>query len=166
MATADIKYDFLPFDGTPGLPYDDFEERLLNAAASKVDDRGWSLADTFRVLDEGSAGGPAMPAPATADGRKAVQARRRRLKEAYGLLVKHVLDADHVTHMKQTHFQQGVAAFQYLQQCCQQPIDNLRLREMNMQWDALRQQGDLACSSTVGALTKVMTGLYSWDRAV
>ena len=31
-ATVDIKYDFTPYDGTPGDMYDKFEERLMNAA--------------------------------------------------------------------------------------------------------------------------------------
>ena len=53
-ATVDIKYDFTPYDGTPGKAWDDFEDRLLKAA-SRTDDRGWSLADHITRVDEGGA---------------------------------------------------------------------------------------------------------------
>ena len=79
--SVEVKYDFMPHDGTPGKPYDDFEDRLLNYSASEVDDRGWSHADHFQGIDEGGPLGPAMPAPGTADnGRKALNARRKREK--------------------------------------------------------------------------------------
>ena len=59
--TVDIKYLTQPHDGTPGKPWDDFEERLLDVASGKTDDRGWSLADCLNRVDEGGAAGPAMP---------------------------------------------------------------------------------------------------------
>ena len=61
MATVEIKYDCTPHDGTPGKAWDDFEERLLDVAAGKTDDRGYSLADALNGTDEGSPGGPAYP---------------------------------------------------------------------------------------------------------
>ena len=131
--TIDIKYKFQPHDGTPGLAYDDFEKRLINCAAGETDDRGYSLADTFLLVDEGSAGGPALPGGAA--GAKAASARRRRLKDSYSLLTMHELDQDHVDHMTQNHFQDGPAAFAYLQASCQQAIDRLRLRSMEQEWN-------------------------------
>ena len=66
-STVDIKYLTQPHDGTPGKPWDDFEERLLDVASGKTDERGWSLADCFNRLDEGGAGGPPLrPARAAA----------------------------------------------------------------------------------------------------
>ena len=44
MTTIEIKYLTQPHDGTPGTPWDDFEERILFVAAGKTDDRGWSLS--------------------------------------------------------------------------------------------------------------------------
>ena len=41
---AEVKYDFEPWDGTPGDSYDKYEKRLLNHG-SRTDDRGWSLSD-------------------------------------------------------------------------------------------------------------------------
>ena len=39
------------FDGTPGKSWDDYAARLKNAGAGQVDDRGFSLADEFDVID-------------------------------------------------------------------------------------------------------------------
>ena len=56
MVAVEVKYDFTPYDGTPGKPWEDYEDRLLNSAcAAKSDDRGWSLADHINGVDEGSA---------------------------------------------------------------------------------------------------------------
>ena len=66
MATVDVKYDTTPHDGTPGPPWDDFEERILGVAAGRTDDRGWSLADCANQTDEGGVGGPPMPAAGAA----------------------------------------------------------------------------------------------------
>ena len=81
MATVDVKYDTTPHDGTPGPPWDDFEERILGVAAGRTDDRGWSLADCANQIDEGGAGGPPMPGGAA--GNRAQTSRRKRLKELY-----------------------------------------------------------------------------------
>ena len=59
MATVDVKYDTTPHDGTPGPPWDDFEERILGVAAGRTDDRGYSLADCANQTDEGGVGGNA-----------------------------------------------------------------------------------------------------------
>ena len=84
MATVEVKYLTQPHDGTPGTPWDDFEERILGVASGKTDERGWSLADTLNDVDEGGAAGPPMPGGAAA--QKAIAARRRRLKDSYSLL--------------------------------------------------------------------------------
>ena len=49
MATVEVKYLTQPHDGTPGTPWDDFEERIVSVASGKTDDRGWSLADTLKM---------------------------------------------------------------------------------------------------------------------
>ena len=103
--TTEIKYDCTPHDGTPGQKWEDFEDELLDVAAGKTDERGWSLADCLNQVDEGSAGGPAMPGGGAA--AKAINLRRKRLKDSYSLLAKHELDKDHRQHMKQNHFQEG-----------------------------------------------------------
>ena len=90
--TVDVKYDFTPYDCTPGEPWELFSADLLRNA-TKTDDRGWSLADHLLGVDEGGPARPAAPiAPAAAN--KAAIALRRRAKESYGLLSKHVLDRD------------------------------------------------------------------------
>ena len=133
MSTTSVRYDFEPAQPTPGEDYEKFEERLMNAAAAQADDRGWSLADHFLGVDEGGPTGPAFPAVNAANmaGTKARSCYRARQKEAYGMLTKHVLDADHITEMKNSHFQDGLGAFTYLQMACFRPISALRLREMD-----------------------------------
>ena len=135
--TTTIKYDFEPAQPTPGEDYEKFEERLLNAASSEADERGWSLADHYLGTDEGGPRGPVFP-PANAANQAGTKARslyRARQKESYGLLTKHVLDADHITEMKNSYFQDGLGAFTYLQMACFRPVSMLRLREMNKDFD-------------------------------
>ena len=81
--------DFDDYDDTPGKSWDDFDGRLKNYAAGKTDDRGWSLADHYSKVDEGSINGPALPAGNATEMRKALASRRRRQKDAYALLADH-----------------------------------------------------------------------------
>ena len=133
--TVDIKYLTQPHDGTPGKPWDDFEERLLDVASGRTDERGWSLADCLNRVDEGSVGGPPMPAGAA--GQKAQACRRKRLKESYSLVTVHELDVDHRTHMAQNHFQIGPDAWDYLIGIMRTPTSRLQLREHDKIWDAI-----------------------------
>ena len=73
--------EYTPYDCTPGTAYDKFQEDLLNVAAGKTDDRGWSLADHLLGTDEGGpnvGATPMPPAAQAADLRKAQGARRKR----------------------------------------------------------------------------------------
>ena len=119
MATVEIKYLTQPHDGTPGRPFEDFEERLMDVAAGKSDERGYSLADCLNQTDEGSPGGPAFPLGAP--GIKARACRRKRLNDSYSLVATHELDKDHRTHMYQNHFQDGPAAWAYLTGLLREP---------------------------------------------
>ena len=75
------KFDIDPYDGTPGITWDNFDERLLNLAASAVDKRGYSVADYLMHLDEGGVNGTPFPAAGQAiDLREAQAARSRRQK--------------------------------------------------------------------------------------
>ena len=93
------KYDFTPYepDCTPGDTWETFDQDLLNHCSGERDDRGWSLADYLMAQDEGSAGGPALPlnnAANAADRKKALAAARKRAKNAYSMLLKHITDPD------------------------------------------------------------------------
>ena len=132
---SDSDAGFIPT--TPGKPWEDFEERLLDVAAGVSDDRGWSLADCFNRVDEGGAAGPPLPAAGTADGRKALASQRKRLSESYSLLTTHELDKDHRTHMSQNHFQNGPDAWDYLTMHMREPVTQLQLREQDKAWNAL-----------------------------
>ena len=52
------RLEFDDYDDTPGKSWDDFKGRLMNYAAGRTDDRGWSLADHLMQVDEGSPGVP------------------------------------------------------------------------------------------------------------
>ena len=56
------RLEFDDYDDTPGKSWDDFKGRLMNYAAGRTDDRGWSLADHLMQVDEGSPGVP-LPKP-------------------------------------------------------------------------------------------------------
>ena len=84
-ASTNVNYDFDPALPSPGEDYDKFEERLLNAGSAQMDDRGYSLADLFLGIDEGSAGGPALPVGPPAQLQKATVKLRQRQKESYGI---------------------------------------------------------------------------------
>ena len=62
--SVDIKFDFVPFNGTPGETYDKWERALLNAGA-RADDRGYSISDHLNGVDEGTAGNPHLSAAAS-----------------------------------------------------------------------------------------------------
>ena len=143
MSTVEIKYDCQPYDGTPGQPWDDFEERLLDIAAGRVDKtNGYSLADCFNGDDPGGYAPGAPPLAGNANG-PVQTSRRRRLKETYSLLVKHLLDPDYKQYLHQNHFQDGPAAFLYLQGILRKPVDKLQLKEMDRQWDATTLLGSV-----------------------
>ena len=146
MTTIDIKFRTQPHDGTPGKSWEDFEERLINVAAGFNDERGYSLADCFNRIDEGSAGGPAIVI-GNADGRKAMAHYRRRQNDSYSLLAVHELDADHRTHMQQNHFQNGPDAWDYLTGLMREPVTLMQLREHDKRWNALDIFSDVGVSA-------------------
>ena len=154
MPTAEIKLDFEPYDCTPGDAFDAFEERLFNNCTA-TDDRGFSLADHLLGIDEGGPAGPAMPAGAAANA-KAVAARRKRQRSSYGLLVRHLAggtSADHITHLKQNHFQDGMAAWLYLEGMCRAAPTQIKLRKMNKDWDDISLLHDVGvCESSIQQL--------------
>ena len=175
MSTTSVKYDFEPAQPTPGEDYEKFEERLMNAAAAQADDRGWSLADHFLGVDEGGPTGPAFPAVNAANmaGTKARSCYRARQKEAYGMLTKHVLDADHITEMRNSHFQNGFGAWMYLRTACFRPPSLLRLREMNKDFDDIDIVHDIGINhNTIKLLCKRIrtvngkrpAGMRRWPR--
>ena len=151
---SDVKFDFDPWDGTPGDAYDKFEIRLLNNG-SKTDDRGWSLSDHLLGDDEGgpNIGAPAMPVGPPAQLLKAQQARRKRQKESYGILAKHVTNKDITEDLQRNHFQDGRAAFLAIRASGQVAVDQLQLRELDKEWDGISILHDIGINeNTIGLL--------------
>ena len=122
-STSTNNTDFEPWDGTSGEPWEKFELRLMNYA-SKSDDRGWSLADHLQGIDEGTAGIPLPAAPA--ENRKATMAQRKRQKEAYGLLTRHITHPDIILTLSRNHFQQGRPAYLAVRAVGLVAVDRLR----------------------------------------
>ena len=76
-----------------------------------------------------NAGAPAMPA-AGAAGTKAVQARRKRQKESYGIIAKHITNKDITEDLQKTHFQDGHTAFQAIRTSGTIAVDTLQMRSV------------------------------------
>jgi hypothetical protein len=136
---VDLKFSIAPYSGTPGEEWESFEDALLNLCTTKTDDRGWSLADHLLGNDEGGPNGNALPQNSAA----AAQAYRKRQKESYGILTRHVQDADLISAMRSNTFQLGFESFTNLQAQCRIPIDMLRLRELERQWNDIDILNDI-----------------------
>ena len=151
---VEIKYLTAPHDGQPGAIWDDFSERLRSVAAGQTDKRGYSLADTMDGTDEGGpAPGPGVPAiPVGAAGNVARTARRVRLRRLYELVYTHESAQDHRTHMYNHHFQDGHAAWNYLEGLMRTPPTAMELRAMNKRFDDI----DILTDIGINANTIIM----------
>ena len=160
--SRDVSYLFDPWDGTPGEKYDKFEENLLNAS-SKTDDRGWSLADHMLGTDEGGAAGTALPAGA-ADRTKAVAARRKRQKESYGIITRHLIARDIVTILTKNHFQDGEAAFTTVRTMGAVAVDRLKLKELDDDWEDISILHDIGVNENTITLLAQRVKLVNSKR--
>ena len=163
-------YLFEPWDGTPGDAYDKWERRLKNFS-TKSDDRGWSYADHFEGNDEMGPTGP--PAPGGAAGAKAQAAMRKRQKESYSMIVRHITSTTITDTLGRYHFQNGRAAFLAVQATGTVAVDRLKLSELDDDWkdismlyqDRWREARDelsgfCACSVATGARRKWNGGFW------
>ena len=132
-------FDFAPWDGTPGDAWEKFEARLWDGT-TKTDDRGWSLADHLKGQDEGQpppmGTGVAFPAN-PAENRKALNAFRKRQKESYGILVRHITSQDIKDTLQRDHFQIGRDAYETARASGLVAIDRLKLNDLNDVWRAI-----------------------------
>ena len=140
-ASANQRYDFTPFDCTPGPKYRIWRRDLFNAAATP-DDSGSTIAEHFDDIDMGGAGAgaPAMPggggaAALAQDLAKMQRLRLGRSKRAYQLIVKHITDEDVKAVLANDHFQDGQAALAYMDLNYDRPLERSELRELNRTWD-------------------------------
>ena len=137
MSRDTKEFDFEPWDGTPGEGWEKFEARLFDNT-TRSDDRGWSLADHLKGEDEGQpppfGTGPAFPAN-PAENRKAQSAFRKRQKESYGIVLRHITATDIKETLQRDHFQLGRDAFNTAQASGLVPIDRLKLKQLNGEWD-------------------------------
>lgn len=158
-ARDDVKYKIPPYDGTPGDKYKVHEVNLLNLLSEKVDDRGFSLADHVRGVDEGGAapGAPAITALPQAQQRVAQRARDVRAKTSYSLVVRYTTDEDLKRTMYDAHFQDGHGAFQFQRLTCARPPDRMALRELDKKWRELDLIADAGVDeNTVSTMARKM----------
>ena len=156
---VDIKFDFTPYDGTPGEKFEKFEQDLMNAGA-KADDRGFSYSDHFLGIDELGPAYAGPPPAGAAEVRKAGVAQRQRAKGSYRLLVQHLTHQDHLVQLKANHFQDGRAAWLYIQASCQRIVNKVRLQEMEGEWLKLDLLAD------VGVNENSISGMYAKIKAL
>ena len=165
MARAEPRLDFSPYDCTPGDGWEVFDQNLQNHCSGEVDDRGWSLADYLLSVCERSPNGPALPlnnAANAADRRKALASIRRRAKESYSIIQKHISDGDWQLELKNNHFQNGRAAYLALAAACATPVDALKLRQLNAEWHDVDLLADIGVNAnTISSLLKRLKVLNS-----
>ena len=145
-----------------------FDERFMNFAAGIVDDRGSSAAYYILDIDEGGAsvGAPVAP-PQPVEFRKAMAARQKRNKKAYGLLTTHITDPDHISHIRLNFFQEGRKTYNYLQTECQLATTATRLRELNRKWDDIDMLADVGVDeNTILNLSKKLKVLNSKPASI
>ena len=131
MANNDAKFDFIRFDGLSDEPYRRWRRELINFCASKTDESGSSVADYLMDMDMGGGanGARAMLNAAAEAANVAGQAGRART--AYGIIVRHIADADLVAILSATHFQQGQEALNFLNVAYDTAIRASDLRELD-----------------------------------
>ena len=142
---SEIRYDFTPWDGTPGDKFDKYDTSLMNSG-SRADDRGWSLSDHLLGNDEGGPTGPAMPGGAA--GNKAMAAFRKRQKESYKLLTHHIVNTTIVETLQRDHFQDGLAAYTAIRASGSVPVDRLELKEKDQELDGIDIIHDIGISES------------------
>ena len=97
----------------------------------------------------------------------AANAYRKRQKESYGILSRHVLDLDLVSAMRSDSFQLGFESFTNLQHQCSIPIDMLRLRDLDRQWNDLDILNDIGVNEhTIQTLCKRLRAMNGKRPAI
>ena len=149
----------------PGPGWEKFDSDLIIFCTGEVDKRGWSVADHLLGTDEGGAAGPALPAATAAfavERRAALAAQRTRAKQAFSIITRHLTDEDWILDLKTNHFQQGHAAYVALAAACAQPVDALKLRSLNRDWDNVDMLADVGVNAnSISLLAKRLKALNS-----
>ena len=133
--TIDIKIAFPIYNCQPGREEYDRFERNLCAHGGASDAEGWSLADCLMRIDDGAvdAAGVLMPGvnpiPAAGGGNQGHSARtcrRKRLKESYSFIIKHIDNADVLRALTQPGLLgDGPLALDYIRSRCRTAMDVL-----------------------------------------
>ena len=165
MPPRQHSHEFDPYDCTPGDSWEKFDSDLLIYCTGEVDKRGWSVADHLLGTDEGGATGPALPGTGAANAverRAALAAQRARARQSFSIITRHLTDEDWILDLKTNHFQQGRTAYGALAAACAQPVDALKLRALNRDWDNVDMLADVGVNAnSIVMLSKRLKALNS-----
>ena len=108
--------DFEQYNCEPGAKWDEFVKNCMSAWSGYTDDAGYSHADHLLGIDMGGAdaGAPAFPVGAVAHAKQ-LRLFNVRDKKSYAKLYSHISCESAKAHIYTHHFQQGFAAYQYLE---------------------------------------------------
>ena len=151
--TVDIKISFQTFNCQPGREeYDKFERNLF-AHGGTSDNEGWSLADCLMRTDDGAvdAAGNPMPGvtaiPAAGGGNQGNSqrtCRRKRLKESYSYIIKHIDNPDVLRALAQApYLMDGPLALDYIRSRCRTAMDVVDTQDKQAQWQAITIAKDI-----------------------
>jgi len=153
--TIDIKIAFPQYNCQPGREDYDRFERNLHAHGGATDAEGWSLADCLMRTDDGAVdavGNPmpgvaAIPAAGGAAGAQARACRRKRLKESYSFIIKHIDNADVVRALTQPGLLgDGPLALDFIRSRCRTAMDVVDAQDKQAQWHSITIAKDVGAS--------------------
>eukprot|EP00900_Chrysochromulina_parva_P012988 jgi/Chrpa1/21690/Chrysochromulina_OHIO_Genome00028089-RA len=153
--TIDIKIAFPQYNCQPGREDYDRFERNLHAHGGATDAEGWSLADCLMRTDDGAVdalGNPmpgvaAIPAAGGAAGAQARACRRKRLKESYSFIIKHIDNADVMRALTQPGLLgDGPLALDFIRSRCRTAMDVVDAQDKQAQWHSITIAKDVGAS--------------------
>ena len=154
--TIDIKIAFQQYNCQPGREEYDRFERNLCAHGGASDAEGWSLADCLMRIDDGAvdAAGVLMPGvnpiPAAGGGNQGHSARtcrRKRLKESYSFIIKHIDNADVLRALTQPGLLgDGPLALDFIRSRCRTAMDVVDAQDKQAQWHSITIAKDIGAS--------------------
>ena len=153
--TVDIKISFPTYNCQPGREeYDRFERNLL-AHGGASDNEGWSLADCLMRIDDGAVDAPGNPMPGVTaipaagggnQGHSARTCRRKRLKESFSFIIKHIDNADmlrNLTNPVLGLLGDGPLALDYIKSRCRTAMDVVDTQDNQAQWQSITIAKDI-----------------------
>ena len=147
--TIDIKISFQQYNCQPGREEYDRFERNLFAHGGISDAEGWSLTECLMRTDDGAVDAMGNPMPGVAaipaagggnQGNSARACRRKRLKESFTFIVKHIDNADMLRALMEPGLGilgNGPLALDYIKSRCRTAMDVVDTQDKQAQWQSI-----------------------------